>query len=63
MCLSTAYKLAEGTEYKVGDYISSVEISGNEITLTDIMGSIITLTGHLKSVDLEKNIILIECSN
>lgn len=60
MCLSTAYKLTEGQQYKVGDYISSMEIDGEEITLTDIMGSITKIIGRLKKVDLEKNEILIE---
>ena len=60
MCLSTAYKLTEGQQYKVGDYISNMEIDGEEITLTDIMGSITKIIGRLKKVDLEKNEILIE---
>ena len=60
MCLSTAYKLAGDAQYKIGDYISSMEIDGEEITLTDIMGSVTRLVGRLRKVDLEKNVILIE---
>ncbi|MGE4353742.1 MAG: CooT family nickel-binding protein [Oscillospiraceae bacterium] len=60
MCLSTAYKVSDGVEYKIGDYISNLLVDGGEITLTDIMGSITKVIGQLKSVDLEKNVIIIE---
>ena len=60
MCLSTAYKLTGGEQYQVGEYISSMDITGDEIILTDIMGSVTRLVGRLKKVDLEKHIILIE---
>lgn len=60
MCLSTAYRLTDGAEYKIGDYISAMDIDGENITLTDIMGSVTNIIGKLKKIDLEKNIILIE---
>ncbi len=60
MCLSTAYKLDGGEEHKVGEYISSVSIDGGVVTLTDILGGVIRIDGRLKSIDLEKNVILIE---
>ena len=60
MCLSTAYKMSDGTQYKIGDYISGLDIDGEEITLTDIMGSVTKIVGRLKKIDLEKNVILIE---
>lgn len=60
MCLSTAYKQLDGVEYKIGEYISNMAIEGEEITLTDIMGNVTTMVGHLKSIDLEKNVIVIE---
>ena len=60
MCLSTAYKSSGGAEYKIGDYISSVSVEGDKITLRDIMGGITDVIGRLKSIDLEKNVIIIE---
>ena len=60
MCLSTAYSLADGAQYKIGEYISNIEIDGGEITLTDIMGSVIKLVGTLKTVDLSNNVVIIE---
>ena len=59
MCLSTAYKLENGNRVVLGSYVSSVEIDGDSIKLTTLMGEEITLTGIVKNVDLIKNEILI----
>lgn len=63
MCLSTAYKLTDGVEYKIGEYISNMSINEDEITFSDILGSVTTIVGKLKSIDLEKNIIVIEANS
>lgn len=59
MCLSTAYKLENGNRVVLGSYVSSIEIDGDSIKLTTLMGEEITLTGFVKNVDLIKNEILI----
>ena len=60
MCLSTVYK-ADGSEnVKLAEYVSGVRAEGDKITLTDIMGIETVVFGTLKSVDLVKNLIVIE---
>ena len=59
MCLPTAYKLENGNRVVLGSYVSSIEIDGDSIKLTTLMGEEITLTGFVKNVDLIKNEILI----
>ena len=59
MCLSTAYKLENGNRVVLGSYVSSIEIDGDSIKLTTLMGEEITLTGFVKNVDLIKKEILI----
>ncbi|MDR1949573.1 MAG: CooT family nickel-binding protein [Spirochaetaceae bacterium] len=60
MCLSTVYKLGEGgTKQLIAEYVSSVTLSGDTLTLTDIMGKEILVSGFLETVDLVKNIIII----
>jgi predicted RNA-binding protein len=60
MCLSTAWELDEnGGRIKVCEYVSVVKVFGDTVTLTDLMGNEITVTGILQSVDLVKNDILI----
>jgi predicted RNA-binding protein len=60
MCLSTAWEIDEnGVRVKVCEYVSTVAVSGDTVTLTDLMGNEVAVTGILQSVDLVKNDILI----
>jgi predicted RNA-binding protein len=60
MCLSTAYTLGEGGERRqICDYVSGINVSGDTITLTDLMGIETKVYGLLEAVDLVKNAILI----
>jgi predicted RNA-binding protein len=60
MCLSTAYELGAGDERRqLCEYVSAIKVSGDTITLTDLMGIEINVAGALESVDLIKNAILI----
>ncbi|MDR0710221.1 MAG: CooT family nickel-binding protein [Spirochaetaceae bacterium] len=60
MCLSTAYELGAGDERKqICEYVSNIKVSGDTITLTDLMGIEINVSGILEGVDLVKNAILI----
>ena len=60
MCLSTVYEVINGDEKKLCEYISGVQVDNDNITLTDIMGTQTVVKGHIASVDLVKNTILIE---
>jgi predicted RNA-binding protein len=60
MCLSTAYELGEGDMRKeICEYVSNIKVSGDTITLTDLMGVEMNVSGILEGVDLVKNAILI----
>ncbi|MDR3341925.1 MAG: CooT family nickel-binding protein [Treponema sp.] len=60
MCLSTVYELGtNGTKKKLCEYVSAVKVSGDTVTLTDIMGKEIRVSGALEQVDLVKNTIII----
>jgi predicted RNA-binding protein len=60
MCLSTAYELGAGDERKqICEYVSRITVSGDTITLTDLMGIDINVFGILEGVDLVKNAIII----
>ena len=60
MCLSTAYEVSSGNEKFIADRITNVEIEGNTVRLTTLLGTQTVVTGELKSIDLNKNIILID---
>ena len=55
MCLSNVFLVSDDSEELVCEYASSVDVSGNEIRLTDVIGQEITVTGTILSVDLIKN--------
>lgn len=60
MCLSDVYEIGAGTEKLMCEHTTAVSIDGEVITLTDIMGEEVVITGVIKSIDLVKNIIKIE---
>jgi predicted RNA-binding protein len=60
MCLSAVYEVRDGSERLVCEHATAICMDGGVITLTDIMGEETVITGLLKSIDLVKNIILIE---
>jgi predicted RNA-binding protein len=61
MCLSTAWELGErGGKRMLCEYVSSISVGGDTITLTDLMGRETIVSGSLESVDLIKNAINIK---
>ncbi|MFP3090624.1 CooT family nickel-binding protein [Treponema sp. TIM-1] len=60
MCLSTVYELGTaGAKRLLCEYTSNVTVAGDTITMTDLMGKRLQVTGTLQSVDLVKNTIVI----
>lgn len=62
MCLSDAYELKDGEQNLVCSRVAGVASDGETVTLTDLMGIRTVVAGTLKSVDLMRNVILIEAS-
>jgi len=60
MCLSAVYEVRDGNETLVCEHTTAINLDGETVTLTDIVGEEIVITGVLKSIDLVKNIIKIE---
>ena len=55
MCLSNVFLVSDDSEELVCEYASSVDVDGNVIRLTDVIGQEITVTGTILSVDLIRN--------
>ena len=62
MCLSTVYQVENDNNKMVCQYVSNMEISNDSIKLTDITGEEIEIKGIVRSVDLIKNVILVEAA-
>jgi len=59
MCLSAVYEVRDGSEKLVCEHATAISLDGGVITLTDILGEEVVITGVLHSIDLVKNIIKI----
>jgi predicted RNA-binding protein len=60
MCLSTAWELdGAGDKKMLCEHVAGLSVAGNTITLTDLMGKEISVSGTLRGVDLIKNTITI----
>lgn len=52
MCLSTVYKDKKTDENVLAEYVEKIDVNGNELIFTDVMGAVTKVKGHLLSVDL-----------
>lgn len=59
MCLSTAYEVGNGSDKFITDRITNVEVEGNTVRLTTLLGTQTVVEGILKSIDLNRNVIYI----
>jgi len=62
VCLSDAYEISGDKRTPILSYVSDISVDGDVITLTDMLGAKKIVSGKLRSVDLTKNVILIEAS-
>ena len=60
MCLSTVYKASEPDSI-IMEYVSKIQVDGEKITLTDIMGEEKTIQGALVMADLTDGTVKINC--
>lgn len=61
MCLSTAYKTSDPDSI-IMEYVSKLEVDGDQITLTDVMGDQKTVEGAIVMVDLTGGVVKINCA-
>ena len=59
MCLSTVYQVLGGDEKLLCQHVSGIEIKGEELCFTDIMGCETVVTGKIEKIDLMNNTILV----
>jgi len=61
MCLATVYNKNEEPECVILEYVSKMEVDGESITLTDVMGQRKVVEGTIKMVDLANGIVRLNC--
>lgn len=60
MCLSTAYRTSDPDSI-IMEYVSKIEVKGDQITLTDVLGDTKTIEGTLALADLTGGVVKIDC--
>lgn len=60
MCLATVYR-TNAPDSVILEYVSKVEVNGNQITLTDVMGDTKIVEGTLAMADLTGGVVKIDC--
>ena len=60
MCLSTAYKTTD-PDCILMEYVSRIDVDGDKITLTDVIGEQKVIEGKLVMVDLTGGSVKISC--
>ncbi len=59
MCLSTVYSVQD-PDSVIMEYVSKIEVDGEKITLTDVMGDEKTLEGKLVLADLTGAVVKVD---
>ena len=62
MCLSTAYFNEKDEDKVAARYVSSIDVQGDKIILTDVMGFTTEIQGVISSVDLTGGTVVIATS-
>lgn len=60
MCLSTAYEIGSEGEKLICDRVTNIVVEDGNVKLTTLLGTETVVTGVLRNIDLNKNIIRIE---
>ena len=62
MCLAAAYKNEQTPENVIYKFVSNIGFDTGKIVRTDILGENIAIEGKLSTVDLVKNVVVIQCA-
>ena len=60
MCLSTVYRSSDPDSI-IMEYVSKIQVNGDQITLTDVMGDQKIIQGSLTLADLTGGMVKIDC--
>ncbi|NCB52044.1 MAG: CooT family nickel-binding protein [Clostridia bacterium] len=60
MCLSTVYLLDGEEEVKLADNIGGVDIQGDQVIMTDLLGIRTAVAARIETIDLIDNYIILK---
>ena len=58
MCLSTVYRNSQSEENVGAKYVAKIDIDGDKLTFTDVLGDVTQVEGRLVSADLTAGVVV-----
>ena len=58
MCLSTVYRNSQSEENICAKYVAIIDVDGEKLTFTDVLGDVIQVEGKLVSADLTAGVVV-----
>ena len=58
MCLSTVYRNSKSDENICAKYVAKIDVDGDQLTFTDVLGEVIQVEGRLVSADLTAGVVV-----
>ncbi len=58
MCLSTVYRNSQAEENICAKYVAKIDVEGDTLTFTDVLGDVTTVEGRLVSADLTAGVVV-----
>lgn len=59
MCLSTVYKNEQKDDNILCRFVQSIQVDGDTLTFTDVMGAVTQITGRLVSANLTAGAVIV----
>lgn len=58
MCLSTVYRNTQSDENICAKFVAKIDVDGNTLTFTDVLGDVTKVEGKLLSADLTAGVVV-----
>ena len=58
MCLSTVYRNSKAEENICAKFVAQIDVDGDQLTFTDVLGDVIQVEGKLLSADLTAGVVV-----
>lgn len=60
MCLSTVYRSAQSDENICAKFVAKIDVDGDALTFTDVLGDVTKVEGKLLSADLTAGVVVFD---
>ena len=62
MCLSTVYKGSKADDNVCAKFVAQIDVDGDTLTFTDVLGQVMKVQGRLVSADLTAGVVIFDAA-